>query len=275
MSHPENQPESFSSTGGAASDPRSALRHRDPGIPAAQDKWPAPWLIVASVAAALALIFFLGVGYGLQWGAQQWGPVAVWIGTAATFAAVVVALVQSRAAQRTAQQQELDRRIDHEVSRRRECIRALSDLWGGINSLNLDFRAYVLYLRHSLPPNFNSKDQHPDAAPGQTYSNVNYNELHKFVAKRADNLETPLFYAMALLNGTPMDAALDQLQERVNSWHDEIYAIQRDLTDGARPCLDLWVQAWDDVLALRPEHLDLTRQHFGLVRADIASHIRS
>jgi hypothetical protein len=84
-----------------------------------QDRSLPPWSIVVGVVAALALIFVLGVGYGQQWGASEWGPLSAWIAGAATFGAVVLALREAARSQRA-------REIDHEISRRRECIKALA-----------------------------------------------------------------------------------------------------------------------------------------------------
>lgn len=69
---------------------------------------PPPWAIAGGVAAALALIFLLGVGYGQRWGAEQWGPLAAWVAGAATFGAVFVALREAARSQRA-------REIDHEI----------------------------------------------------------------------------------------------------------------------------------------------------------------
>ena len=93
---------------------------------------PPTWLIVACISVTLSLIFLLGVGYGQQWGANQWGPVAAWVSGAATLAAVVVALRQASIARRESMDLQVARLIDHEVSRRRECIKALSELWAAL-----------------------------------------------------------------------------------------------------------------------------------------------
>ena len=95
--------------------------------------FPPPWVLAGGIVAALALIFVLGVGYGQQWGAPQWGPLAEWIAGAATFGAVVVALREAARGQRS-------REIDYEISRRRECITALGDLWGAMVGQMIPFR---------------------------------------------------------------------------------------------------------------------------------------
>ena len=60
---------------------------------------------------------------------------------AALFAALRqsrIALRQAEIAQRESQRQQLARRVDHEVSRRRECIEALGNLWGAITGMEMD-----------------------------------------------------------------------------------------------------------------------------------------
>jgi hypothetical protein len=115
------------------------------------------WLIITGIVGALALVFLAGAGFGQQWGAQQWGPVAAWLSSALTLAAVVVALRQAAVAQRQAViaqaqadtarrgslQVQFDRLVDHEMSRRRECIDALSDLWAAIVGVGNDFLVFT------------------------------------------------------------------------------------------------------------------------------------
>ena len=82
-------------------------------------------MIAVGVVVVLALVSFVGFGVGQQWGAPQWRPLAEWLAGAATFAAVVVALRESFRARRESMRAHLARLVDHEVSRRRECIKAL------------------------------------------------------------------------------------------------------------------------------------------------------
>ena len=117
------------------------------------DGLPPPWLIVIGIVGALALVFLLGAGVGQEWGAEQWGPVAAWFAGAATLAAVVVALRQANHAQREAERGHLARLVDHEISRRRECMEALGNLWAALVSLAADFRSLINYL-DDLPSPF-------------------------------------------------------------------------------------------------------------------------
>lgn len=83
------------------------------------------WPRGLALSGALGMAFFVAFGSTAHWGHDQWGPLSEWVAGGATVAAVVVALQQSFKGDRS-------RRIDHELSRRRECINALSDLWEGI-----------------------------------------------------------------------------------------------------------------------------------------------
>jgi hypothetical protein len=118
------------------------------------------WSIVVGVVAALALIFLLGVGYGQQWGAEQWGPVAAWLSGALTLAAVAIALRQAGIARRQADDAQresmrlrFDRLVDHEMSRRRECIDAFSALWATTIRVGTEFRPFTQRL-DALRPTF-------------------------------------------------------------------------------------------------------------------------
>lgn len=113
-----------------------------------------PWSIVTVIIVALGMVFLLGVGYGQQWGASQWGPVAAWLSGALTLAAVVVALRQANIARRESMDLQVARLIDHEVSRRRECIKALSELWAALVSMTIEFRTFTDWL-DNLPQRFN------------------------------------------------------------------------------------------------------------------------
>lgn len=151
--------------------------------------FPPPWAIAGGVAAALALIFLLGVGFGQQWGADQWGPLAAWVAGAATFGAVVVALREAARSQRA-------RAVDHEISRRRECIAALGELWGALVGLIIDFRTFVDYL-DDLGQNFNPATGVVSPGPGErqvlkTYGEVIGERIQDFFDKWAKAVEPPL-----------------------------------------------------------------------------------
>jgi hypothetical protein len=152
--------------------------------PSADDGLPPPWLIAIGVVGALALVFLLGAGVGQEWGAPQWGPLAEWVAGTATFAAVVVALQQSAHARREATRGHLARLVDHEVSRRRECLEAFGNLWAALVSLGADFRSLVNYLL-DLDAEFDPLAQrHPGPlmGPVQTYADEIVGQIQQFVA---------------------------------------------------------------------------------------------
>jgi hypothetical protein len=93
--------------------------------------------------------FFVAFGFAAHWGHDQWGPLSEWVAGGATVAAVVVALRQSFKGEQS-------RRIDHELSRRRECINALSDLWEGIGKITVrlpHFTGFLDELQYKFDPN--------------------------------------------------------------------------------------------------------------------------
>ena len=186
-----------------------------------EDRSLPPWVIVVGIVAALALIFLVGVGYGQQWGAEQWGPLAAWIAGAATFGAVVVALRQARVAQRQAaiaQQQadethreslrlQFDRLVDHEISRRRECIDAFSDLWAAI--VSVDFLTFTQDL-DDLDATFNPLEQRTPSGlnDSKTYGEELAERIRDFFGQWIRAVQPPLFRARLVLRGTPLQDAV-------------------------------------------------------------------
>ena len=173
-------------------------------FPALGDNW--------RLAAALALGFLLGVGYGSAWGAGQWGPLAAWVAGAATFGAVVVALREASRSQRA-------REIDHEISRRRECIAALGDLWGAMVGQMIPFRDFVNYL-DDLRQHFDPDQPHAPAVvtgPIQTYGDEIVDRIHAFFGEWASHVEPQLFTARLVLRGTPLYEPVQQVNEDANT----------------------------------------------------------
>jgi hypothetical protein len=118
--------------------------------PSADNRLPPPWLIVIGLVVGLPLGFFVVYRLMHTWGAPQWGPVATWFAGAATLAAVVVALRQANIARRETKRLQLARLVDHEASRRRECIEALGQLWGAITGMQTEFDVWTDNLK-TLP----------------------------------------------------------------------------------------------------------------------------
>jgi hypothetical protein len=209
------------------------------------DSLPPAWLIATGIVVVLALIFFVGFGVGQQWGGPQWGPLAEWIAGAATLAAVILALRESfRArrdsmrAQRDSTRAHLARLVDHEVSRRRECITALGDLWGAIYGLDMDFFAWTEYL-NKLPPDFNPREQRrrgPVTGPVQIYKDEIREEIRNFSSKWQNTIEPPLFVALLVLRGTALYEAVGEVNDRINEIKIQgLDPIREAVTAGRRP----------------------------------------
>jgi len=232
--------------------------------------FPPPWVLAGGIVAALALIFVLGVGYGQQWGAPQWGPLAEWIAGAATFGAVVVALREAARGQRS-------REIDYEISRRRECITALGDLWGAMVGQMIPFRDFVNYL-DDLREHFNPDEQHspaPITGPIQTYGDEIVGRIHAFFDKWANHVEPQLFTARLILRGTPLYEPMEQVNKDANTIKtDGIRSITRPVLKGQRPDTEPLTKMWLGLLARRDEHAKLAHKHFSLDRHDVERYLR-
>jgi hypothetical protein len=221
------------------------------------------WLAVTSLLGALVLIFFVGFGFGQRWGASRWGPFAEWFAGALTFAAVVVALRESARGQRA-------RRVDHELTRRRECLKAVGDVWGALMQIGLDFTVFKNYL-DDLPERFNANHPRPDNLPpegtGEPFAEEIASRIMDFYTKWVQLVEPPLFVARALLQDTPLDAAMTQISGDIRKINNEVLPPIRDATiseQGRRPDTEPFDAAWKELMNRRQEHLDLAREHFSL-----------
>lgn len=224
------------------------------------DDWPLPpWLIVMGIVGGLALVFLLGAGAGQEWGAEQWGPVASWVASAVTLAAVVIALRQAILAQREARRGHLARLVDHEVSRRRECIEALGNLWAAITGMQMDFAAWTDNLQ-TLPVDSLRE------------------EIRRFSWEWQNRIERPLFVALLVLRGTALNDAVGKVNDKINEIKDEgLEPIRQAVKDGRRPDtagIEGITSMWKNVIDRRNEHLTLARQHFSLTRADVEKSVQ-
>jgi hypothetical protein len=231
---------------------------------------PPAWLIVTGIIVALGVIFVLGVGFGQQWGAPQWGPLAEWIAGAATFGAVVVALREAGRSQRA-------REIDHEISRRRECIKALGELWGALVGQMIPFRDLVNYL-DDLKEHFNPDEQHspaPITGPVPTYGDEIVGRIHALFDEWATHVEPQLFTAPLVLRGTPLYEPVEQVNKDANTIKsDGIRSITRPVMRGQRPDTAQLSEMWEGLLARRDEHAKLAHKHFNLDRHDVERYLR-
>jgi hypothetical protein len=246
---------------------------------------PPTWLIVTGIIVTLSLVFLLGVGYGQQWGANQWGPVAAWLSGAATLAAVVVALRQADIARRESMDLQVARLVDHEVSRRRECIQAVSDLWAAIVSMTIEFRTFTDWL-DNLPQSFAGNRPRTDGErPGEPY----YREIERrfvtFYDRWAGIVQPPLFVALAVLYGTDMYGAVEGINDSIVKMSKEdteggFIGIRKQLIPDPqhgfcyRPDTDRLNAMWHDIGGRRYAHLQLMQKHFSLARDDVEKAVR-
>lgn len=258
--------------------------------PSSGDGLPPPWLIVIGILGVLALVLLLGAGVGQEWGAAQWGPVASWLAGFLTLAAVVAALYQARIAQRQAEiaqrqaeiaqreseRMQLARRVDHEVSRRRECIESLANLWAAITGMQMEFAAWTEYL-DSLPVAFNLDEQNRPGTvvgPASTWRTETREEMRSFSLKWQQRIEPPLFVALLVLRGTGLYEATGALNDVINDIKMAgLEPIRQGLGAGRRPDTAPIKAMWEDVKSRRDTHLGLARKHFSLSRDDVEQYI--
>jgi hypothetical protein len=252
--------------------------------PSGDNRLPPPWLIVVGIVGALALVFLLGAGVGQEWGAEQWGPVAAWLAGALTLVAVVVALRQAAQARREARDLQLARLVDHEVSRRRECIDAVGDLWGALVSRGIEFTLFTNYLG-TLPQNFDvtaprtQNVSSPRGQIGESYGDEYRRRIEDFSNKWVQAVQPPLFVALALLHGTEVYRAVYEINDRIKKMYAEdtdggFPAIGKVVLAGHRPDTQPITAMWRDIIALRNEHLRLVIEHFSLKRDDVEKAVR-
>jgi hypothetical protein len=257
-----------------AQQPNALATHR--GRPAvssaavAEDRSLPAWQIVGGIVGALALIFLLGVGYGQEWGAPQWGPLASWVAGALTFGAVVVALREAGRSQRA-------REVDYEISRRRECIEALADMWGAAVGQMIPFRDFVNYL-DDLPAPFNPDAQRNPNPLRETKTfggDEIVGRIHAFFDEWANRIEPQLFTAGLILRGTPLYEPVVQVNKDANTIKsDGIRSITRPVLEGQRPNTEPLMKMWQRLLARRDEHSQLAHKHFSLDRRDVEQYLR-
>lgn len=258
--------------------------------PSGDSSSPPTWLIVVGIVAALALIFVAGAGFGQQWGAEQWGPVAVWLSGALTLGAVIVALRQAIIAQRQAaiaQRQaddarresirlQFDRLVDHEISRRRECIDALSELWGALVGMGIEFLAFTQGL-DDIDATFDPAQQRTPSGirGGKLYGEELAEGIRDFFGRWATATQPPLFRARLVLRGTPLQTGVVEVSDGITKVGREgIPTLTRPILQGRRPDTDAITAMWQDVLRMRDEHLRLAEEHFSLKREDAETAVR-
>lgn len=228
------------------------------------------WKVIAlGVVVAVIFIFWLGVGYGQQWGAQQWGPFSDWLVGLLTFGAVVVALRESLKAQHS-------RLIDHELARRRENLDALANLWAALLVMNTPSLKLVSFFR-DLPttfnPNFPRSGSDPTTSPplaeevGDVYG--------AYITKWIETVEPRIFVALALLENTPVGEVVKQFQLMLRDYTtNELPKLSEALGHWRRPDVGPVSEAWGKIIGSRQAHLDVARKHFSLDLKDVEAAVR-
>ena len=218
-------------------------------------------VIVLGIVAAIVLIFWLGVGFGQRWGAQQWGPFADWLVGALTLGAVVVALRESLRGQHA-------RAVDHEVARRRECLKAVGDVWTGLAQMVFPFLSFTDYLEN-LPVRFDGnlprQDNVPPDHPGEAIAYDIGERAMSFFTKWGELVEPPLFVALALVKNTPMDEPMKEINAGIRDlMENELKKVMNVEMMGRRPDVSTFSAKWNAILRNREEHLNLARKHFAV-----------
>lgn len=225
------------------------------------------WMTVTGIVGALVLIFCFGFGVGQRWGASQWGPLAEWVAGLLTFAAVAVALRESMRGQRA-------RRVDHEIARRRECLKALGDVWGALMQIGMDFEIHKQFLE-DLPESFDATAPRPgrvDQETGEPLATEIIRRQVDFFTKWVQVVEPPLFVARALLQGTPMEPEVKKISGDLKKLTTEIMpaiGITTMSKTGRRPDTGPFDTTWKQLMGRRQQHLDLALEHFSLTLADV------
>lgn len=244
--------------------------HRAMGFTAR--RW--PYLLV--LLAALVSVFFLTYGLAAHWGATEWGSYGQCVGSGFTLAAVVLALRESLRGQRESLKAQRSRLIDHELTRRRENLDALGDLWAalmGTNMAALKIRSYFQSLPARFDPNLPRTDLDPDAT-GQPLSFEISAQYAAYIARWVETVEPPLFVALALLKGTPLYEPLRELNQMLADYkNQELPKLTENLYRGIRPDTTPIGKAWTAILATRQAHLDLAQKYFSLKLDDVQASI--
>jgi hypothetical protein len=229
------------------------------------------WPRGLALGAAIGAVSFGAFGFTEQWGAQQWGPYSEWLAGGATLAAVVVALRESFKGDRA-------RRIDHEVSRRRECIDALSELWEGITTMAVrlpHFTGFLEKLSYTFDPKAPLGDHPLMGTPSDEKAGVVIQgKSVEFMNLWNEEIGSRIFKALALMGGTPLDQPLQQLNNDLNLINTEIGRATVVAVEGRRPNLEAALNKWEKVTKRRSHFVHLAREHFSLDLKDVEENPR-
>ncbi|CAM5708020.1 hypothetical protein MAUB1S_05189 [Mycolicibacterium aubagnense] len=235
------------------------------------------WLPALVLVSVLASVAFLAYGLTVHWGSSQWGSYGQCVGSAFTLAAVVTALREAARGRHESLKAQRSRLIDHELTRRRENLDALGNLWAalmGINMAALKFTSYFRNLPQVFNPNHPRHDQDDPDATDQPLAYEIGAQYEVFLAKLVETVEPPLFVALAMLKGTPLYEPLRDLNRMFADYKGvEIPKLEKSFSAGRRPDTKSLSEAWKAILAVRQQHLDLAQDHFSLNLADVEAAI--
>lgn len=234
------------------------------------------WLPALVLITVVVSVYFLAYGLAIDWGASEWGSYGQCVGSAFTLAAVVVALRESSRGHRESLKAQRSRLIDHELTRRRENLDALADLWSALMVINmpaLKFRNYFDSLPRRFDANLPRTDVDPDATDQPLAFEVGA-QYAMYLAKWTETVEPPLFVALAMLKGTPLFEPLRELNKMLADYKTvELPRTTVTLPLGIRPDTTSLAESWSAILATRQAHLDLAQEHFSLDLADVEAAI--
>lgn len=211
-------------------------------------------LYYAGVLLAMLAAGFLGFGLSMRWGAQQWGSFADWIVGGLTLSAVVVALREAIRAQ-------VEREIDLELERRRECIRTVADYWAVVTKMRaLSLELAIFFRTHDFGQ-FEDRQKLDD-------------QRYKYSVAVQDMYIPQRFYSGLILHETPLLAEFDAVHSKVN----EIVGLSSRLFEEARaggnPSGDRIAGIWREISQDRSRHLELARKVFTLDRRSVRAQLR-
>jgi len=236
------------------------------------------WLQALVLISVLASTFFLAFGLTVHWGPSEWGSYGQCVGSAFTLAAVLVALRESRRGQQLALVAQHSRLVDHELSRRRECTKAVSDVWAGLAIMSLDLKVLIMYFG-DLPFSFNANLPRTDQPPDKTGNPLAFDigdRIAAFNTRWMSTVEPPVFHALTVLSGTPL---YEPMRELVIKYREliggtELTIVFNAAAVGRRPDTKKIDEMWNGVMGLRQTHLDLAREHFSLNLGDLEKAVK-
>lgn len=170
--------------------------------------------------------------------------------------------------------------VDHEMARRRECLKAVGDVWTGLAQMSLYFTFFTDYLLN-LPDRFDAnlprQDNVPADHPGEALAYDIGSRVERFTNKWTELVEPPLFIALALLKDTPFDQPMRDLNTEIRDLLEKELpkVLDSGLFQGNRPDIAELDRKWKVITRRREEHLNMTRTHFSLDLKTVESEIRS